>query len=71
MADDMLSHLVVDGLQMVIARREPDAGLIRHSDQGSQFDSLAFGQAVGKAGIARSMGSRSALHPRHALTRPL
>lgn len=29
-----------------------------HSDQGSQFVSLAFGQAAGKAGIARSMGSR-------------
>jgi putative transposase len=27
-------------------------------DQGSQFVSLAFGQAFGKAGIARSMGSR-------------
>jgi putative transposase len=33
-------------------------GLIHHSDQGSQFVSLAFGQAAGEAGVARSMGSR-------------
>lgn len=58
MADHMRADLVVDALQMALARRRPDAGLIHHSDQGSQFVSLAFGQACGKAGIARSMGSR-------------
>ena len=58
MTDHMRSDLVVDALNMAIARRQPDAGLIHHSDQGSQFVSLAFGQACGKAGIARSMGSR-------------
>jgi putative transposase len=58
MADHMRSDLVVDALQMAIARRQPEAGLIHHSDQGSQFVSLAFGQAAAKAGIARSMGSR-------------
>jgi putative transposase len=58
MADHMRSELVVDALNMAIARRRPEAGLIHHSDQGSQFVSLAFGQAAAKAGIARSMGSR-------------
>lgn len=58
MADHMRAELVVDALQMGIARRRPDPGLIHHSDQGSQYVSLAFGQAAGKAGIARSMGSR-------------
>ena len=58
MADHMRSDLVVDALNMAVARRRPEAGLIHHSDQGSQFVSLAFGQACGKAGIARSMGSR-------------
>lgn len=58
MADHMRADLVVDALNMAIARRRPDAGLIHHSDQGSQFVSLAFGQACGKAGVARSMGSR-------------
>ena len=58
MADHMRSELVVDALEMALARRQPEAGLIHHSDQGSQFVSLAFGQAAGNAGIARSMGSR-------------
>jgi len=58
MADHMRSDLVVDALNMAIARRAPEAGLIHHSDHGSQSVSLAFGQAAGKAGIARSMGSR-------------
>ena len=58
MADHMRSELVVEALQMALARRQPAPGLIWHSDQGSQFVSLAFGQAARKAGIAQSMGSR-------------
>ncbi len=57
MADHMRSEIVVDALNMAVARRAPEAGLIHHSDQGSQYVSLEFGQAAGKAGIARSMGS--------------
>jgi putative transposase len=45
-------------LQMALARRRPDPGLIWHSDQGSQFVSLAFGQQARAAGIAQSMGSK-------------
>ena len=58
MADHMRSELVVDALQMALARRKPGPGLIHHSDQGSQFVSLAFGQRARDAGIAVSMGSR-------------
>ena len=58
MADHMRAELVADALHMALARRRPEPGLIWHSDQGSQFVSLAFGQACAKAGIARSMGSR-------------
>jgi len=58
MADHMRSELVVDALQMALARRRPGPGLIHHSDQGSQFVSLAFGQRARDAGIAVSMGSR-------------
>jgi transposase InsO family protein len=57
MADHMRAELVVDALQMALARRRPGAGVVHHSDQGSQYVSLAFGQACAKAGIARSMGS--------------
>lgn len=58
MAEHMRAELVVDALQMALARRRPEAGLIHHSDQGSQFVSLGFGQECAKAGIAQSMGSR-------------
>jgi putative transposase len=36
MAEHMRSELVVDALKMAVARRRPPAGLIHHSDQGSQ-----------------------------------
>jgi transposase InsO family protein len=58
MADHMRSELVVDALQMALHRRRPAPGLIHHSDQGSQFVSLAFGQKARDAGIAVSMGSK-------------
>jgi transposase InsO family protein len=58
MADHMRTELVTDALQMALAKRRPDPGLIWHSDQGSLFVSLAFGQQARAAGIAKSMGSR-------------
>jgi putative transposase len=36
MADHMRTELVVDALQMGLARRRPEPGLIHHSDQGSR-----------------------------------
>jgi putative transposase len=58
MATHMRASLVIDALQMALTRRRPPPGLVHHSDQGSQYVSLAFGRAAGRAGIAVSMGSR-------------
>jgi putative transposase len=58
MAAHMRAELVVDALKMALARRRPDPGLVHHSDQGSQYVSLGFGQTARDAGIALSMGSR-------------
>lgn len=58
LAEHMRAELVVDALQMALHQRRPGPGLIHHSDQGSQFVSLAFGQAARDAGIAVSMGSK-------------
>ena len=58
LADHMRSELVVDALEMAIRGRRPGRGLVHHSDQGSQYVSLAFGQRARDAGIAVSMGSR-------------
>jgi putative transposase len=44
MAEHMRAELVCDALQMALAQRRPEPGLIWHSDQGSQFVSLAFGR---------------------------
>jgi transposase InsO family protein len=35
----MTSRLVVDALHMALGRRHPAAGLLTHSDRGSQYDS--------------------------------
>ena len=58
MAEHMRTELVLDALAMALDHRRPAPGLIHHSDQGSQYVSLAFGQTARAAGIAQSMGSR-------------
>ncbi len=57
MADHMRKELVIDALDMAIFRRKPGA-VVHHSDQGSQYTSIAFGQRCNAAGIRPSMGSR-------------
>jgi putative transposase len=58
MRDEMPAELVVDALEMAINRRRPAGQLVHHSDQGSQYVALIFGQRLRKAGIAQSMGSK-------------
>jgi len=58
MADHLRAELVVDALDMAIARRRPEAGVIHHSDHGSQYTSLTFGQRLHDVGIVASRGSR-------------
>jgi len=56
MANHMRKELVVDALNMAIYRRKP-TGVVHHSDQGSQYTSIAFGMRCKEAGIRPSMGS--------------
>ncbi len=56
MADHMRSELVTDALKMAVHRRQPGKGLTFHSDQGSQFVSLAFGQLARANNISQSIG---------------
>lgn len=58
MADHMRSELVVDALEMAVARRRPASRPVHHSDQGSQYTSLIFTQRCRSAGLDVSMGSR-------------
>jgi putative transposase len=58
MADHLRAQLVVDALEMAVSRRRPDAGLIHHSDMGSQYTSLIFTRRCRAVGIEVSMGSK-------------
>jgi putative transposase len=58
LVDHLRAELVVDALEMAVARRRPDAGLVHHSDQGSQYTSLIFTRRCRSVGIDVSMGSR-------------
>ena len=57
MRPDLCAELVTEALEAAIQRRRPQPGLIHHSDQGSQYTSLAFGRRLREASIAASMGS--------------
>jgi putative transposase len=56
MATHLRTELVLDALGMAISQRRPKA-VIHHSDQGSQYTSLAFGKRCREVGIRPSMGS--------------
>ena len=58
MAEHMRAELVVEALEMAVWQRKPAPGLVHHSDQGSQYTSLIFGQHCRDVGIDRSMGAR-------------
>jgi putative transposase len=58
MRDDLRSELVLDALGMAVTRRRPQAGVIHHSDRGSQYTSLAFGKTLADAGVLQSIGRR-------------
>ena len=56
MANHLRSELVLDALEMAVTQRRP-RDVIHHSDQGSQYTSLAFGSRCQEAGVRPSMGS--------------
>ena len=56
MATHLRTQLVLDALAMAIWQRRPKS-VIHHSDQGSQYTSLAFGKRCREAGVRPSMGT--------------
>jgi len=56
MATHLRTELVLEALSMALSQRRPQA-VIHHSDQGSQYTSLAFGNRCREVGIRPSMGS--------------
>jgi putative transposase len=55
-AAHLMTKLVVDALQMAIARRKPAPGLVHHSDRGAQYTSLSFGKRLEDEELVPSMG---------------
>ncbi|MCY4555200.1 MAG: IS3 family transposase [Chloroflexi bacterium] len=56
MAGHLRTELVLEALEMAIWQRRPEQ-VIHHSDQGSQYTSIAFGARCKEAGVRPSMGS--------------
>jgi putative transposase len=58
LATHMRAELVLDALEMANGLRRPQAGLIAHSDRGSQYTSLTYTDRLDELEIAPSVGSR-------------
>jgi putative transposase len=57
MGERFTAEFVLAALEMALWNRQPEGGVIHHSDYGSQYTSLAFGQGLEQAGVLGSMGS--------------
>ena len=56
MAHHLRTELVLGALNMALGQRRPQ-GVVHHSDQGSQYTSLAFGKRCREMGVVPSTGS--------------
>ena len=56
MTDHLRTELVMRALDMAAQQRRPEK-TVHHSDQGSQYTALAFGQRCRDAAVRPSMGS--------------
>lgn len=57
-SSSMRTDLALDALEQAVYDRETDAGLICHSDRGSQYLSIRYTERLAEAGIEGSVGSR-------------
>ncbi len=56
MATHLRTELVLDALNMAVWQRRPKE-VVHHSDQGTQYTSIAFGLRCKEVGVRPSMGS--------------
>ena len=56
MSSSLKTELVLTALDMAVTQRQP-SGVIHHSDRGTQYTSIAFGNRCQMAGVRPSMGS--------------
>ena len=58
MSKRITSALVVDALEMAIQQRKPDAGLLHHSDRGSQYTGKAYRELLSANEMLVSMSGK-------------
>lgn len=58
MADRMTKNLVIESLLRALAAKRPTAGLIHHSDRGSQYCALEYTSLLDRYGMRASMSRR-------------
>ncbi len=58
MAGHMRTQLVLDALEMAVGRRQPEEGLIHHSDRGSQYASHDYRSTLDRHGFQASMSRK-------------
>jgi transposase InsO family protein len=58
MADHMEARLVRDALTMALARRQPERGLLHHSDRGVQYASDEYQRLLKNSGMEVSMSGK-------------
>lgn len=58
MAPSMPAELVCTALQMAIAQRQPEPGLVVHSDRGSQYASAVHRDLLARHGLVMSMSRK-------------
>jgi len=58
MSERIDRELVLEALRVAVGRRVPNAGLLHHSDQGSQYASGDYQQALEELGVVCSMSRK-------------
>ena len=58
MSERIDTALIAQALQMALGRRQPTAGLLHHSDRGSQYASQAYQGLLSQHGLVCSMSDK-------------
>ncbi len=56
-ATSLRTDLALDALEQALHARRPNAGLVHHSDRGSQYLSIRYTERLAEAGLVGSVGS--------------
>jgi putative transposase len=62
MSERITSDLVIDALTMAVTQRHPPAGLMHHSDRGSQYASAVFQRMLTAHGMVCSMSRKGEVY---------